>query len=296
MIFNKYNKNKIIFLVFSLTFIVLYLVDGKVESTIFSETQPNSTLEGNILNQFSEHTFIYTLNGKQYLAEYITEEKVEEMKKGVNFEGSREHSNIVINGHGTGYSTPSEEDLDSLIGGISLLELTSEYKQGYMATADLSTEIYFPAVGDQGTQGSCSSWANVYYAFGYLEAKDYGWDVSTGNPRYLLSPAWSYNKIAAYDYGSVPSETIELIKEWGVSTLHTMPYDDSDVNSWGDEAAWREAPYHKPLDYTFISYTGYSTIDVIKSILDSGTPVTIGLDAYQYSNGLDDSTNDYILC
>ncbi|MFX1589190.1 MAG: CARDB domain-containing protein, partial [Promethearchaeota archaeon] len=243
----------------------------------------------------SENTFIYTLNGKQFLAEYITREKVEEMKKDGLFEETEINYNDIIDGHGTGYSKPTEEDLDSLVGKLSLLGLVSDYKQGYKATADISTEIYFPVVGDQGWQGSCTSWANVYYAFGYLEAKDYGWDASSGDPRYLLSPAWSYNKIAAYDYGSVPSETAELIKQWGVATLNTMPYDDTDVNSWGDEAAWREAPYHKPLDYTLITYIGYTTIDAIKSLLDIGTPVTFGIDASQFYNGLDDYTGDYIL-
>ena len=291
----EHNKNIIIFLVFSIVLVLFYAVDGRAESFIFSETQPNSNLEGDIANQYSEHTFIYTLNGKRYLAEYITEEKIKDMKRDINIEDTREHWDNVIDGHGTGYLTPSEEDLESLVGKISLLELISDYQQGYMATADISTEMYFPIVGDQGMQGSCTSWANVYYAYGYLEAKDYGWDASSGDPQYLLSPAWSYNKISAYDYGSVPSETAELIKEWGVSTLSAMPYDDSDVDSWGDEAAWREAPYHKPLDYSLIPYIGYPIIDVIKSLLDSGTPVTIGIDAYQYSNGLDDLTSDYIL-
>ncbi|MFX1589782.1 MAG: CARDB domain-containing protein, partial [Promethearchaeota archaeon] len=123
----------------------------------------------------------------------------------------------------------------------------------------------------------------------------YGWDASSGNPNYLLSPAWSYNKIAAFDIGSMPVETAELIKEWGVATLSTMPYDDMDVDSWGDEVAWREAPYHRPLDYTLITYIGNSTIDVIKSLLSSRTPVTIGIDAYQFYNGLNDISGDYIL-
>jgi len=253
----------------------------------------NSTDQDLVNYKNSDHTFIYTLNGNQYLAEYITKDKIEEMKKDGVFEEARRNYNDIIDGHGTGYSKPTADDLDSLVGKISLLGLVSDYKRGYKATADISTEIYFPVVGDQGRQGSCTSWANVYYAFGYLEAKDYGWDASSGNPNYLLSPSWSYNKIAAYDYGSIPSETAELIKQWGVATLSTMPYNDMDVNSWGNEAAWREAPYHRPLDYSLITYVGNSTIDVIKSILDSGTPVTIGIDANQFSNGLNDT--DYIL-
>ena len=289
------RKFKSISLLLCITLIILLSFNSP--SSFYNSSNNDFKFTGqDILNYKSlGHTFIYTLNGKQYLAEYITKEKVEGMKNDGVLEETRRSYNDIIDGHGTGYSKPSAEDLDSLIGKLSLIGLVSDYKRGYKATADISTEIYFPVVGDQGLQGSCTSWANVYYAFGYLEAKDYGWDASSGNTDYLLSPAWSYNKIAAFDYGSMPVETAELIKEWGVATLSAMPYNDMDVNSWGDEAAWREAPYHRPLDYTLITYIGYSTIDVIKSILDSGTPVSIGIDAYQFYNGLNDTSGDYIL-
>ncbi len=287
------KKFKSIFLLIFLTLILLLSFNAPSSLYKSSKMDLNSTDQDLVNYKNSDHTFIYTLNGNQYLAEYITKDKIEEMKKDGVFEEARRNYNDIIDGHGTGYSKPTADDLDSLVGKISLLGLVSDYKRGYKATADISTEIYFPVVGDQGRQGSCTSWANVYYAFGYLEAKDYGWDASSGNPNYLLSPAWSYNKIAAYDYGSIPSETAELIKQWGVATLSTMPYNDMDVNNWGNEAAWREAPYHRPLDYSLITYVGNSTIDVIKSILDSGTPVTIGIDANQFSNGLNDT--DYIL-
>ncbi len=289
------RKFKSIFLL--ICFLLILLLSFNAPSSLYksSKMDLNSTDQDLINYKNSDHTFIYKLNGNQYLAEHITKEKIEEMKKDGLFEETKRNYNDIIDGHGTGYSKPTEEELDSLMGKISLLGLVSDYKRGYKATADISTEIYFPIVGDQGLQGSCTSWANVYYAFGYLEAKDYGWDASSGNTDYLLSPAWSYNKIAAFDYGSMPVETAELIKEWGVATLSAMPYNDMDVNSWGNEAAWREAPYHKPLDYTLITYIGYSTIDVIKSILDSGTPVSIGIDAYQFFNGLNDNSGDYIL-
>lgn len=286
------SKIRTIAIILNIFLVLFYTVNITTDASIRSEKQSVSILDENL---YLGHTFIYTLNGKSYLAEYITEENVGVMKKETLFENTREHSAEVIDGHGTGYLAPSKEELDALVGKVSLLELIADYEKGYKATADISSEIYFPVVGDQGMQGSCTSWANVYYAYGYLEAKDYGWDASSGNPQYLLSPAWSYNKIAAYDYGSVPSETAELIKEWGVSTLYSMPYDDTDVDSWGDEAAWRESPYHRPLDYTLISYTGYATIDVIKSLLDSGIPVTFGIDSYQFSNGLSDTTSDFIL-
>jgi len=238
--------------------------------------------------------FITTLNGKKYLAEYITREKVEEMKKQSELKISNKNYNQIIDGHGTGYAPPTTEDLEKLIGKVAILDVISDAGfQNYGASADISTEIYFPVVGDQAMQGSCTAWANAYYAYGYMEAKDYGWDASSGNTDYLLSPAWAYNKVAAYDYGSVPVELAQLIIDWGVSTLSTMPYNDFDVDSWGEEPAWREAPYHRPLNYNPIFFVGPTTIDIIKSLLDSGTPVTIGIDAYQYDPGFDDG--NYII-
>ncbi len=240
---------------------------------------------------YPSDAFITTLNGKKYLAEYITREKVEEMKKQSELKVSNKNYNQIIDGHGTGYTPPTTEELEKLIGKVSLIDIIPESGfQNYRASADISAEIYFPVVGDQASQGSCTSWANVYYAYGYMEAKDYGWPASSGNPDYLLSPAWSYNKLVDTDAGSMPLETAELIKELGVATLSTMPYDDSDIISWGDEPAWREAPYHRPLDYTLIDYIGPSTIDTIKSLLDSGIPVTFGIDALQfYTGGFNDN-------
>jgi C1A family cysteine protease len=244
----------------------------------------------------SSDVFIFSANGINYMAKHITKEDVEEMKEKLASQPqiADSRSNVIIDGHGTGY-TINSESLNSLIGKVSLLEIYSDDGQKYRATADLSTEPYFPSVGDQGSQGSCSAWANAYYAYGYLEAKDYGWDASSGNPDYLLSPAWAYNIVSAYDYGSVPYEVAQVLLDWGVPTLSAMPYDDSDVNSWGDEAAWREAPYHRPLNYTLITYSGSTTIDLIKSLIASGTPVTIGIDSNEFSNGLHQGTGDFIL-
>lgn len=297
------KRNTIIF-----GFIIIIFITPIFCANIFI-IKPNNRYENNIENYQPENlkedlvkeqrdgTFIYSINGKRYLAEYITEKKLEDMKKALDFRDPDENYNIIIDGHGTGYAPPSEENLEELLGQIIIKDIIEDpiTSNGYRASKDISSEIYFPPVGDQGSQGSCASWANVYYAYGYLEAKDYGWDASSGNADYLLSPAWSYNKLAAFDYGSMPIETGELVKEWGVATLSSMPYDDSDVDSWGNETAWREAPDHRALDFTIITYVGPNTIDTIKGLLDSGIPVTIGIDAYQFYNGLNESPADYIL-
>jgi len=99
----------------------------------------------------------------------------------------------------------------------------------------------------------------------------------------------------ANDEGSSFLDVIQVLLDWGVPTLSAMPYDDTDVNSWGDETAWRQAPYHRPLSFSNIYYTGAPTISTIISLLNSGTPVTFAIDAYQFSNGLNEGTNDFIL-
>ncbi|MFX1479012.1 MAG: CARDB domain-containing protein [Promethearchaeota archaeon] len=242
----------------------------------------------------SSGTFITNIDGKQFLAEYITKEKVEEMKSQSEFKASKRDYNQIIDGHGTGYTPPTAEDLEKLIGKMSLIGIAPESSsQNYKVSQDISSQIYFPSIGDQALQGSCTAWANVYYAYGYMEAKDYGWDASSGNPDYLLSPAWIYNKVAASDDGSAPVDVAQAMLDWGVSTLSSMPYNDMDVDSWGNEPAWREAPYHRPLNYNPIFYSGSATIDTIKALLDSEIPVTFGIDSNQFNFGFMDA--NYII-
>ncbi|MBN1215367.1 MAG: hypothetical protein JXA99_07965 [Candidatus Lokiarchaeota archaeon] len=241
--------------------------------------------EKNMDDLINSNEFIYTLNGQDYIAEIITDKNLGSLKYSINSTVTeRDHEPIIIDGHGTGYRIPLKEDLDILKGKTivkNVIERNS-IKTSYASSIDLSKDIYFPIVGDQRKQGSCVAWANTYYAYGYLEARDNGWDASSGNLDYLLSPAWAYNKLVSEDLGTIPFYNAELIMDWGVCTFSNLPYDDSNIDKWGNEAAWREAPYHKPLDYTFITYNGDSTIELIKSLLESGTPVTFCIDAFQF--------------
>ncbi|MFP4545569.1 MAG: fibronectin type III domain-containing protein, partial [Methanomassiliicoccales archaeon] len=162
-------------------------------------------------------------------------------------------------------------------------------------TFDLSTEPYFPQIGSQGGQGSCAGWALSYYAYGYMEAKDKGWtEASSGNPEQLISPAWTYNLAnGGYDGGSSIYRNGMILEEWGAPTLSTMPYDPDDAVSWGDEESWREAPLHRARDVHTMSYSGESTVEDVKELVSSGTPVVFGFNANEYSSGFSDG--NYIL-
>ena len=116
--------------------------------------------------------------------------------------------------------------------------------------------------------GSCSSWATAYYAYGYLEAKDNGWDASSGNSNYILSPSWVYNKISQTRDGSTVTGNCDVIIDWGVCTMNNMPYSEWDWHDWGNKDAWLEAPYHRAFDYGIIDYNDTNSIDVIKNLLN----------------------------
>ena len=159
--------------------------------------------------------------------------------------------NQVIDGYGTGLAPPSAAQYSAMVGNV---QVTDQVQSGLASPSyyDISTQPYFPAVGNQGSQGSCAAWAMTYYDYGYLEAKDNGWtDASTGNTAHLLSPAWTYNRVDhGVDHGTFMDDIAHVIKDWGVPSLKNMPYVSSDLISWGSEAAFREAPLHRAFPIT----------------------------------------------
>ncbi len=150
---------------------------------------------------------------------------------------------------------------------------------------DLSEDPCFPVVGDQGGQGSCSAWSITYYAYGYLEAKDHDWDdASTGNPEHLLSPAWTYNMVSrGLDQGCWMWDVALVLKDWGGATMASMPYDDTDITSWGGPGAFRESPEHRVDEVVRMDYDG-SSVDQLKALLVTGIPVTFTFDSSQFNN------------
>jgi fibronectin type 3 domain-containing protein/C1A family cysteine protease len=197
--------------------------------------------------------------------------------------------NVLMESMGTGLAPLTSSEWNALSSSINLVDGVDSLGS-VPSSVDISTEPYFPKVGNQGLQGSCAAWAITYYSYGYLEAKDNGWTgASTGNPAHLISPAWTYNRAnGGTDSGSSIIRNANIIKEWGVSTLATMPYSDTDYTSWGSESAMREAPLHRSLDYFTMSFNGDSTVEDVKELLASGTPVTIAFDASMYQPGFAD--------
>ena len=245
----------------------------------------------------NDNTFIGTINENQYVFSYISEENIQETKRNLKLREVELNSKAVYNGHGTGLEAPSDKELNNLIGKKWIKSVVSKPQDNPSgASYDLSSQSYFPQVGDQQGQGSCAAWSITYYVYGYLEAKDYGWNASAGEATHLMSPAWTYNKVATSNYGSWMSTNAQIMIDWGCATLATMPYDDTDYYSWGDESAYREAIHHRPLDYYLMDFdedNPNTTVDAIKSFILSETPITFAMHAGEFNPSFSDG--NYIM-
>ncbi len=229
----------------------------------------------------------------------MTAQDIETMQRIVGIRVPGVNYNTIVDGFGTGYAPPTEEEYDLMLGNLNIVDgLTQSAPREFPAAIDLSTDPRFPKVDTQGSQGSCAAWATTYYAYGYSQARHFDWtEASLGNPAHLMSPAWTYNKAnPGSDLGSSDTTNAWVIRDWGCATWETMPYDDDDFISWGDEAAFRDAMNYYPgeiFEYsTSTDPDPQQKIEMVKSILDSGSVATLFVWASFYGDGVYD---DYIL-
>lgn len=236
---------------------------------------------------------------------FITQKEVESLKDVLGVYDPSVDYNAVIGGYGTGYAPPTEGAYDAMVGNLVVRDFAAG---GITADPrwDLSSDPCFPAVGDQGTVGSCSAWAMAYYCYGYLEAKDNGWiDASEGNPEHLMSPAWTYSKAnGGTDLGSWIGDIGQVLCTWGGATWSAMPYDgDRSVANnylyWGSEEAFRDAPMHRASTVESIGFDTSNwkgTVDQIRTVVRSGTPVCFTLDAKVLEDeGANETVEDMVI-
>ena len=178
-------------------------------------------------------------------------------------------------GRGTGFVPPPDGVRNELQGrSAAPMALAASVP----SSIDLSLDPWFPAVGDQGSQGSCAAWALAYYCYGYQEARDNDWTDAKTNLEHQISPAWGYNRASGgQDEGSWMEAVADALCDWGAATMATMPYDEGDCWSWGSEEAFREAPLHRPLETMSLGYEGDATIEGVKALIVSGVPVTFAM-------------------
>jgi hypothetical protein len=163
---------------------------------------------------------------------------------------------------------------------LKLIEAFAPSMGDLAPSVDLSAD--FPAVGDQGQQGSCVAWAVGYGFKSFQEHEERSWSYAT--KEHLFSPAFIFNhfKKGKCGGGVYVSDAFELVSAQGIAPLSLMPYSESDcseVPSAAAKAAAKEFSVHSvkrvPKD-----------IVEIKGLLATRSPIVVGLSI--------DSSFDYL--
>ena len=201
---------------------------------------------------------------------------------------------VRFDGHGTGLQAPSVEEWEVLAQDLQVVDNYQPFGQPLQLpnAVDWSTSEYFPPIGNQDGEGSCTAWSTAYYTKTFQEASEHGWDLSGANweggykghptPSYqdrIFSPDFVYHQInGGRDRGASFPEAADLIYDIGAASWEKMPNDPDDHTSWPAEAAWREAPIYR-------GDSGANILDVrasvqsLKNVLAGGNLAQIAIDA-----------------
>ncbi len=139
-------------------------------------------------------------------------------------------------------------------------------------SADLSE--WFPAVGNQGQQGSCTAWSTTYYMRSYYVNRQSGSAVRAAS----LSPAFVYNQLARRGAqckeGLVIGRALDFLKTRGAPPFASFPYAQGDCEAQPDIAVDRLAGNFRISDWKRLDK---GKLDDVKGELASGNPVVIGM-------------------
>jgi len=230
----------------------------------------------------------------------ITALELEKLKQEIGVWEEGENYNQIIGGHGTGLRPPTEREWAQIMGNAYVVEkiLLDETIQSPSAV-DHTTKPWFPPVGNQGSEGSCTAWAVGYYMKTFQEAKEHDWNLSGavwdgGHPSVeyqdrIISPDFIYHLINnGVDNGSSSMTAINMICSIGTCSWEKMPYDPNDHTSWPSEEAWREAPLYRGNSSGW-EYMWISTDDDVASLkgrIASNNLAKITVDGSKIYNGL----------
>lgn len=225
----------------------------------------------------------------------IRPDELELLKQEIGVYEEGKNYNVIIDGHGTGLCPPTEEEWREIAKRIRIVDdihLTNP-KLANLTSIDHSQDIWFPPIGDQGGEGSCTCWAVVYYVKTFQEATEHDWDLSgvywlAGQPmppsyrEKIFSPDFVYHQINhGVDNGSSFRNAINLISSIGACSWEEMPYSDVDHTGWPSESAWREAALYRSdtTGYRYMSLN--SSISGLKNLLLGGYLALVCVDGYQ---------------
>jgi hypothetical protein len=218
-------------------------------------------------------------------------------KEGVYEEGK--NYNIIIDGHGTGLRPPTEAQWKEIRRMPVLVDRIESARKATPSNHDNSATIWFPPIGTQDGEGSCVSWACVYYTKTFQEAKEHNWDLSGcvwegdyyGYPSIvyqdrIFSPDFIYHQAnGGEDGGSYYIDNMNLLERIGCCTWEKMPYDPTNSTTWPDEDAWKEAPWYRSLTgHTIMWVDTDPALEDLKQLLADTNLVVISINAGYYGD------------
>lgn len=204
--------------------------------------------------------FIYACNNEPvdtsiFVEEIDEEEEIEEQVEGtfVDKDGNVFYLGVTCEQGSPNYVMGNDVLVD--------LEISDDLPNEF----DLSE--FLPPVGNQGNMGSCTSWAISYYMKSMQERIQ-----SSGSQ--VLSPAYTYNQISqGVCGGTALTETLDILKEQGVSSWLSFPYSDTDCTTQPSDEIIQAAAENKISDYKGLS--GDNMVNEMKTLLTQQTSVII---------------------
>jgi parallel beta-helix repeat protein len=221
----------------------------------------------------------------------ITVAELEDLKQEIGIYTLGENYSTKVGVFGTGWRPPTEEEWNKLASNGYVVEMIS-FDGSTPSFVDHSEESWFPPIGNQHQEGSCTCWAVGYYMKTYQEAKEHAWDLS--GTRWdgvqptleyqdrIISPAFIYNLVnGGVDHGSSPIEAIGLICSIGASSWEKMPYNAGDYATWPNEEAWREATLYRGASsgYHCMYIANETDLAYLKNWIALGNVAATNLDA-----------------
>lgn len=169
---------------------------------------------------------------------------------------------------------------------------------GVSRSVDNTKNKYFPAIGNQGSIGSCGSWAMTYLQASYTFNK--ARDLDGKDTRNVMSPMWTYNMTnQGGNNGTTLVDIVYILSEIGAVSLEDVPAYTTTYNKYqyGDlharDGLWLKAQENKINDAfivdlkteeqkTPITSPDDTDLDTIKMLLDSGEILTASSYAYKW--------------
>ncbi|HEX4924468.1 MAG TPA: Ig-like domain-containing protein [Bdellovibrionales bacterium] len=134
----------------------------------------------------------------------------------------------------------------------------------------------FPLIRSQGSIGSCTSWAIVYYQLTHNAGLQRGYNNKTSDTSTTFSPKWTYNMMnGGENTGTSIMGTFNMVSRHGAARWSEWPY-DSNIREWNrDPDVWLRALEFRSENIQYVSSVSSATgLAQAKALLNNGYVLT----------------------